>query len=135
MPKILPTPRLLTSKYTFIGVDYVNYRYIIKIARWDSIDNVIAVEPVFTMFILVLKGIFNNNPEQVIFMLKTIYILIMFMSVYIVLNDINIGYAMTAFMLLLYFPSYYLISMALSVSICIFAVVVLIKKEKYFEMI
>lgn len=116
--------------FTNIGVDYPNYKYIVQIARWDGIDQIISVEPAFTMLVLFLKRLFNNNPDQVIFALKTMYMIILFLSVYLLRQEMNIGYTILAFMLLLYLPSFYLISMTLAVSICILAISILIKKQK-----
>ncbi len=117
--------------FTNIGVDYNSYYMIAYRSNWDTYNNIISVEPGFAILCTTIKNIVGNNPDAVIFFLKTIQIGLAFLSIYILREKIDVGYAVLAYMTLVYLPSFYLLSIVLAGSIVFVAIALVIKREKY----
>lgn len=117
--------------FTKIGVDYINYYYIVRQESWSTFKTVLTVEPAFGLLCVLIKTIISDNPDIVIFILKTISLTLSFLSIYMIHEIISVGYAVLAFMMLAYLPSFYLISLALTMSIVFFAMSYYVKYHKY----
>lgn len=116
--------------FTNIGVDYPNYYYIIEQESWGTFGSIATVEPGFGLLCVVIKQLISPDADVVILILKTIIIVLMFFSFYSLREKIVLGYAVAAFMLLAYLPSFYLISMMLATAIIYFCIACYIKNDK-----
>ena len=117
--------------FTNIGSDYNNYYDIIDKLTWQNFDKFFAEEAGMNLVFLILK-IITNNVHVTIFLIKTVSISLIFMSLYLIKDHIKIGYAVLSYLLLIYLPSFYLLTIALSQAITFFAVVLRVYKGKKF---
>lgn len=117
--------------FTNIGVDYNSYYMIAYRSSWETYNKIISVEPGFALLCATLKSIVGSNPDAVIFIMKSLQILLTFISIYMLKEKIDVGYAVFAFMTLVYLPSFYLISIVLAGSVVLFAMSLMIKRDKY----
>jgi hypothetical protein len=117
--------------FTKIGVDYNNYYYIIRQESWSTFTSIWSVESGFGLLCVVIKQIVGGNADQVIFILKTLTILFTFLAIYSVRNKIIVGYAVFAYMTLAYLPSFYLLSLAIAMSVVFMAMAYFMNRHKY----
>ena len=106
------------SAFTNIGVDYDSYLRIIRLA---SVDRVWGGEIGFNFMCLFLKICCNDNYDLVIFVIKTMTLLIIFRSLYLLRGHMRIGVAVFAFTLMAYLR-FYLISMQLATALILLSI-------------
>lgn len=103
--------------FTDIGSDYENYYMIIERLTWNNYDSFFSEEPAMNLLFLVIRTIAINNVDITIFIIKIITCMLFFISFYIASKEIKIGYAITGYLLLLFLPSFYLLTISLSASV------------------
>lgn len=116
--------------FTDIGADYYNYYKIAREETWQSFATKYSVEPGFGLLCLILKLFVGEQAHVVVFLLKTITIGLVFGAIYLTRKKIIVGYAVTAYMGMVYLPSFYLISIALALGILLVAMAYYINKHK-----
>lgn len=112
--------------FSNVGSDYSSYYAIIDNMRWNWAIS--STETIFNVLCYILKLI-CDNADIVIFIIKTITLLIFYAGFHMIKDEVNLGYAMFAFNSLIYLQSFYLLQMTLSISI-IFISMLLLNKEK-----
>ena len=116
--------------FTNIGVDYPNYYQIIKEIDMTNYNDLFFVESGFALFSAVLKIVFNGNIDAVLFIFKSFSIVLSFISIYILRDKLNVCYSVFVYMLLLYLPSFYLISQAMGAALVLSSVAFYYKTNK-----
>lgn len=100
--------------FTSIGADYISYYEIIdRLGTSNSYD---GVEIGFSVLCLSLKKIVIS-PHLVIFLLKTITILIFYKGFYLIKNQSNLTLSVFAFNMLLFLQGIYLLSMQMAIAL------------------
>lgn len=115
--------------FTKIGVDYENYAYLIRIIS-PSNYLIESSETLFNLIVLFLKTYISENPDVVIFILKTITLLLVYRAIYSLRTQVSIGFSVAAYMLLCYLPSFYLITIMLACAIVLNAIAIYYKSHK-----
>ena len=115
--------------FTNIGSDYKNYYYIIDRLNWNNYNKYVSEEAGMNLMFLTIRNIVNNT-DITIFFIKTITMLLIYSTFYIIRDKIKIGYAVFAYLLLVYLPSFYLLTITLAASIVYLAIILRIYKNK-----
>lgn len=115
--------------FTNIGSDYKNYYYIIDRLTWSNYNIFSSEEPIMNVVFLVIRNIVQNT-DITIFMIKTITIMIVYYGFYLTKDKLKVGYAVLAYLLLVYLPSFYLLTIALAAAIVYLAFILRIYKNK-----
>lgn len=115
--------------FTNIGSDYKNYYYIIDKLTWSNYNIFSSEEPGMNLVFLIIREIVNNT-DVTIFIIKTITIVIIFYTFYIMKEKLRVGYAVLSYLLLVYLSSFYLITIALAASIVYLAFDLNVYKDK-----
>lgn len=115
--------------FTKIGVDYDNYAYLIRIIS-PSNYLIESSETLFNVIVLFLKTYISDNPDVVIFILKTISLILVYRAIYSLRNQVSIGFSVAAYMLLCYLPSFYLITIMLACAIVLNAIAIYYKTQR-----
>lgn len=106
--------------FTNIGVDYQNYYRIIEyIGTYRAFE---GVEIGFTWFCLILKA-FSLNPDQIIFLLKTLTIILFYRGFYKLRKITIIPLVLLSYNVLIYLQGFYLLSMQLAIALLFLSVV------------
>ena len=113
------------SSFTNIGVDYDAY---IRIISVSGVNSTWQGEIGFNYLCAFFKLFLGTNYDGVIFLLKTITLVIFFKAFYELRNDIRIVWAVFAFLLLSYFR-FYLIAMHLSCALVLLSIVSVYKEK------
>lgn len=100
--------------FTNIGVDYQNYYRIIEYLGTSSAFE--GVELGFTWFCLALKWL-HLNPDQIIFILKTITVILFYRGFYKIKNVTVLPLVILAYNALIYLQGFYLLSMQLAIAL------------------
>lgn len=116
--------------FTRIGVDYANYERIIGRFEWNNLNDQGDSEFGFNLIAMFFKWILNGNVDGSIFCLKTLTITLIYFSIYKMRDVVNVGYSVFFYLLLLYLPSFYLISQFLAASLVTLVMVLYLKKGK-----
>lgn len=116
--------------FTDIGVDYPNYVRIINEIDMSNYNELFFVESGFALFSAVLKIVFNDNIDAVLFIFKSFSIVLPFISIYILRDKLNVCFSVFVYMLLLYLPSFYLISQAMAAAIVLLSIAIYYKTNK-----
>jgi len=118
--------------FTDTGTDYYSYYGIIESRHTlrDLIDDV-NTEPLFTLWSTIGWGLWGN-PHMVIWSMKLGSLIALFCSFYFLRDKIDLFLAVTAYMCIAYFLSFYLISINLAASFIALAVAFIIK-DKYYK--
>ncbi|MBQ0088671.1 MAG: EpsG family protein [Prevotellaceae bacterium] len=104
--------------FTNIGSDYENYRTIIDTISFENPlygDSELG----FNYLCIIIKTIFNGNPDAVIFFLKTLTLAIIYVSLYKVADKISLPFSILAYISLYWLPSFYLFPIMLSGALCL----------------
>lgn len=115
--------------FSNIGSDYKSYYYIIDRLTWSNYNTFSSEEPGMNLVFLIIREIVHNT-DITIFIIKTITIIIIFYTFYIIKNRLKVGYAVLSYLLLVYLSSFYLITIALAASIVYLAIVLKVYKDK-----
>lgn len=116
--------------FTNIGVDYPNYVRIINEIDMNNYDELFFVESGFALFSAVLKIVFDDNIDAVLFVFKSFSIVLPFISIYILRDKLNVCFSVFVYMLLLYLPSFYLISQAMAAAMVLLSIAIYYKTNK-----
>ena len=116
--------------FTNIGSDYSNYYFIINRLLWDNYASFSSEEPGVNILFLLLRSVVGGDVDITIFLVKSISIVLIFISILIAKDYIKIGYSVTAYLLLEWLPSFYLITIALAASIVQLAVALYFFRDK-----
>jgi hypothetical protein len=108
--------------FTQIGVDYINYYNIVARVDWSNLTIGEDVELLFNILCVVLKTITGGNIHTAIFLMKTMTVLLIGISIYLMKDRIYVCYSVVAYLFLMYLASFYLISICLASSIVMLAV-------------
>lgn len=106
------------SVFTNIGVDYDSYTRIIRLSGLTSTWN---GEYGFNILCLLSKTVFGENYDACIFGIKTITLMVFFMSLYKLKEKLRISLSMLAFVFLAYFR-FYLMSMHIASALILLSV-------------
>ncbi len=98
------------------GTDYENYSAIIESVSWDN-PVYGTSEIVFNYLCVFLKTISGGNIDRVIFLIRTLTIVIVYLSFYKLRSKINIGYAVLIYGGIHYLISNYTLNMSLAASL------------------
>lgn len=118
--------------FTNIGVDYYNYYYIVRQESWQTFTSIFSVEPGFGLICVLLKQFVSTDAHVVLFILKTVSIILAFWGIYLTRNKVVVGYAVAAYMGLAYLPSFYLMSISIAMGVVFLAMGYYINKHKFF---
>lgn len=116
--------------FTDIGVDYPNYVRIISEIDLDNYNEMFFVESGFALASAILKVLFNDNIDAVLFVFKSFSIVLSFVSIYILRDKLNVCFSVFVYMLLLYLPSFYLISQAMAAAMVLLSIAIYYKTNK-----
>lgn len=116
--------------FTNVGSDYVSYSNIINRLTWSNYSSFFDEEPVMNIVFIMLKTIASGNADIVIFLIKSITIVLVFLSFYFLKDDIKIGYSVLAYLLLLYLPSFYLITISLACAVSFLGLSIFVKTNR-----
>lgn len=116
--------------FTRIGVDYDNYYKIIGRLDWDNLKDQGDSEYGFNLVAMAIMSILGGNIDGAIFILKTITILTVYICIFWMKDRVNIGYSVMFYLLMMYIPSFYLISQCLAASIIMLAMVYYLRGGK-----
>lgn len=116
--------------FTNIGVDYPNYYQIINEIELDNYATFFFVEPGFALISALLKNLSGGNIDAVLFIFKTFAIVGAFVSIYLMRNRLNVFYSVFAYMLLLFIPSFYLISQSMASTIVLLSISIFYRTKK-----
>lgn len=117
--------------FTNIGVDYPNYIYIVRQETWETFSSIYSVEPGFGVLCLLLKFVCGSNSDAVLFFIKSFSVILYFICIFSLRKHISVGYAVFAYMALLYLPSFYLISMMFASSLIMVALTYAYLRKRY----
>ena len=116
--------------FTRIGVDYDNYALIISRISWDNLDSQGDSEYGFNFIAMVIKSMCGGNEDLVIFFLKTMTIAGVYAGIYSMRDQVSIGYSVMFYLLMMYLPSFYLISQCFAASMVLLVMVYYMKKRR-----
>lgn len=116
--------------FTDIGIDYKNYYNIIREVDLYNYNKIFSVESGFALVSAILKIIFNYNIDVVIFIFKSFSIVLSFVAIYNLRHQLSIWISVFAYMLLLFLPSFYLISQTMASAIVLFSLSLYLCKKK-----
>ena len=116
--------------FTDIGVDYPNYVQIINYIDINNYNEIFSVESGFALVSAILKTVFDGNIDAVLFVFKSFSIVVSFIAIYIVRNRLNVFVSVLAYMLLLFLPSFYLISQAMAAAIVLLSLSIYYRRNK-----
>lgn len=114
------------------GPDYESYYLIISRLSWNNYSVFYDLEPVFNIVLLVLNGLVKGNIALTIALVKTITLVIVFLSLYIMRNRINIGLSIFCYVIWCYLESFYLLPMLFAASLIILASAIMRVYDKWF---
>lgn len=110
---------LYYTGFTNSGNDYDNYYEIIDFVTWE-IPIFGTSEIGFNIFCVALKEIFKS-PDIVIFVIKTLTLFLVYLSLYLLKDHVSIWYSYFVYILLFWLPSLFVIPLFLSSSMCLLA--------------
>lgn len=116
--------------FTKIGVDYNNYYNIVNRVDWNHLTIGADVEPLFNLLCVVLKTLAHGNIHAALFLMKSVTVILIGCSIYIMKDRIRVGYAVMAYLLWMYLASFYLLSICLASSLVMLAVAIWRTKDK-----
>lgn len=116
--------------FTKIGVDYKSYYDITEMLTWSTISKYSDLEVGFNFVLLTLKTITGNNYHVALFLLKTITIAIFYSCIFVLRDRLRLGYSVFGYLMLVYLPSFFLLSQCFASAIVLIAVTLYIKKKK-----
>lgn len=106
--------------FTNIGVDYQNYYRIIEnIGTSNAFE---GVEIGFTWICIILKTL-SFNPDQIIFLLKTLTVVLFYKGFYKLRKTTIIPLAILSYNVLIYLQGFYLLSMQLAIALLFLSVI------------
>lgn len=108
--------------FTNIGADYPNYYQIINEVDINNYNSFFFVEPGFALLSALLKIVFSDNIDAVLFVFKSFSIVGVYVSIYLLKDRLRIFHSVFAYMLLLFLPSFYLISQAMAATIVLLSI-------------
>lgn len=106
--------------FTNIGVDYQNYYRIIENIGTSSAFE--GVEIGFTWICIILKTL-SFNPDQIIFLLKTLTVVLFYRGFYKLRKTTIIPLAILSYNVLIYLQGFYLLSMQLAIALLFLSVI------------
>lgn len=116
--------------FTQIGVDYANYEIIINRLDWNNLDDQGDSEYGFNLIAMITKSLLGGNVHGAIFMIKTITIVCIFISIYWMQDQVNVAFSVMFYLFMMYLPSFYLLSQSLAASLVVLVTVFYYRKEK-----
>lgn len=113
-----------------VGADTEQYRYIFSnVTRISDISQVaLGVEPGY-QFLNYLVHFFTDNPVTGVVILRTIQLVLVFLSFYMLRKDIDIKYAVMAYVAFFYFSSFNILRSSLAGSVGLLSFVLLYKQK------
>jgi hypothetical protein len=108
--------------FTNIGSDYNSYHYIIEKVTLAKFASYYSEEPVMNLVFLGLKTIARGNIDVAIFLVKTLTIGLVFITIWICKDNIRVGASVFAYLAMFYLPSFYLLSIFFAASFVMLAV-------------
>ena len=112
-----------------ISADYDNYIYILQSLTWDNFSQVTSIEPLNKLIFLLIE-LFVKDADWVMVVIKSLVIFLYMKAIYNVRDKIHIGYAILAFMSLMYLNAFCLIGMHLAVAFCAYSYSLYIKHSR-----
>lgn len=106
--------------FTNIGVDYQNYYRIIENIGTSSAFE--GVEIGFTWICIIFKAL-SFNPDQIIFLLKTLTVVLFYRGFYKLRKTTIIPLAILSYNVLIYLQGFYLLSMQLAIALLFLSVI------------
>lgn len=106
--------------FTNIGSDYANYSFIIDRLSWDNFSSFYDEEPWMNFLFLLIRTTARDNTDVTIFVIKSLNIFLVYFSFWILRRKVRIWQCVFSYLLLLYLPSFYLITIAFAVGVCFF---------------
>lgn len=102
------------------GIDYYNYIVIIKSISWNNYLNFSYSESGFNLFCLLLNDL-THNEHIPLFVIKTLTLIFFYSALYRMRYHLKIWQCVATYLLLVYLPSFYLISICFTSSIVYYA--------------
>lgn len=116
--------------FTRIGVDYDNYEMIIDRLDWSNLDSQGDSEYGFNFVAMSIKSILGGNVHGTIFFLKTITVAGIYLSIYLMRKQVCVVYSVMFYLLIMYLPSFYILSQCLAASLIMLVMVYHLKGGK-----
>ena len=125
---------LLWIFYAFndVGSDLPQYRFLFENSKGGEANYETGLVEMGYIYLNYYIHLFTHNPVLGVAIIRTIQLLIVFVSFYILRKDISLGFAVTAYVALFYFASYNLLRSSLAGSICILNVALILKNKNLF---
>lgn len=117
--------------FTKSGVDYNNYYNIINSLTWRSYATSYYNEPGMNIVFLLIKDFVGGDADITIFWIKTITVIIIGSSIYVLRNQVRVAFSIMAYLFIFYLPSFYLISMCFAGAFVFFALALYLKNQKF----
>jgi len=121
------------SFFNCVGNDYPMYLSIYEESTFELIARNIFVEPGFRMLCVLIKLIVSDARIG-IGLIKTITLLLIFITIYKFRDRIHIGLALLAYVSIFYFESYSLIRSNLAAAMVLFSIALIIEKKNIFAL-
>ena len=115
------------ATFAGVGIDKWNYATYFVQSSWGNPSG--SFEPLFVFFMLIIRT-FTSDPKWFLEIVAFLTILFVFIGIYNLKNDINVGYAVFVFSTMYYLQSFNLMRIYLAMSILILFAY-LIKREHY----
>lgn len=125
---------LLWFFYAFndVGSDLPQYRFLFEISRGGEANYESGLVEMGYIYLNYFIHFFTHDPVSGVAIIRTIQLLIVFAAFYLLRNDINMGFAVTAYVALFYFPSFNILRSSLAGAICILNVALILKNKNLF---
>jgi len=125
---------LLWIFYAFndVGSDLPQYRFLFESSRGGEANYETGLVEMGYIYLNYFIHFFTHNPVHGVAIIRTIQLSIVFAAFYLLRKDINLGFAVTAYVALFYFASFNVLRSSLAGAICILNIALILKNKNLF---
>lgn len=115
-----------------VGSDLPQYRYLFENSKSGETNYETGLVEIGYIYLNYFVHFFTHNPVYGVAIIRTIQLLIIFASFYLLRKDINLGFTVTAYVALYYFASFNILRSSLAGAICILNIALILREKNLF---